>query len=184
MKKIIGKKIVRYGEVDSSSDEAKRLIAKGVGEGTVVISGSQSKGKGKPGSGWFSPPKVGIYLSAIVKPYKNPQDIVPLTLLTAQAVVTTIEKTAQLKAKIKHPNDVMINGKKICGVLVERVASGQLIIGLGINLNNPLDSLPPNIANSATSLLIETGKNYDLEQFVDTLLCELDHQYLAYLANI
>jgi BirA family biotin operon repressor/biotin-[acetyl-CoA-carboxylase] ligase len=181
---IIGKKIIHYKEIDSTNDQAKRLIKKGFGEGTVIVADSQSKGRGKPGSSWFSPPKDGIYLSAVVKPYKNPKDLAPITLLGAKAVVNSIEKTSPLKAKIKLPNDVIVNDKKICGVLVERVASGHLIIGIGVNINNPVGSFPEEIKDSASSLKIESKKNIEPQKFVGVLVSELDQEYLAYLGKI
>lgn len=176
------KKIIRYKEIDSTSDEAKRLIKKGALEGTVVVAGTQTKGRGKPGSGWFSPPDVGIYLSVILKPFKNPNDLSSITIIGAEAVVTTIEKLTGIKAEIKLPNDVLINGKKIAGILTERDSSGNLIIGIGVNINNPADSFPADL--TATSLKIETRKEYAIKGFIDSLLAELDREYLAYLGKI
>jgi BirA family biotin operon repressor/biotin-[acetyl-CoA-carboxylase] ligase len=184
MAKIIGKRIFRNSEIDSTNDEARRLIKKGWGEGTVVMADSQSKGRGKPGSGWFSPPAVGNYLSVILKPFINPSDLGSITLLGARAVVKAIEKQTQLKAEIKPPNDVLLNKKKISGILVERDASGNLIIGIGVNINNLAGSFPAELADSATSLKIETGKNFDLSEFNDLLMAELDREYLAYLSKI
>jgi BirA family biotin operon repressor/biotin-[acetyl-CoA-carboxylase] ligase len=183
MKKIIGSKIIYYKEIDSTSDEAKRLIMKGVGEGIVIVADSQTKGRGKPGCSWFSPPGVGVYLSAIVRPYKNPSDLAPITLLGAKAVVKTIEEQCKLEAKIKLPNDVMLNNKKVCGVLVERDASGNLIIGIGANINNAEGSFPDEIKDSATSLKIECGKDCSIKTFVDMLINELDNSYRLFLKN-
>lgn len=178
---IIGKKIIKYQEIDSTNDEAKRLIAAGEGEGCVVIAESQTKGRGKPGSGWFSP-RGGVYLSAIVKPFKNPKDLASITLIGAQAVVSAIKKISGLQAEIKKPNDVLINGRKVCGILVERLTSGEIIIGVGININNKADSFPQELEKSVTSLRIETDKDFKLQEFIDLLLTELDQQYLAYLS--
>ncbi|MBU0671721.1 MAG: biotin--[acetyl-CoA-carboxylase] ligase [Candidatus Margulisbacteria bacterium] len=181
---IIGKKIIHYSEIDSTNDEAKRLISKGAGEGTVIIADAQSKGRGKPGFGWFSPPGVGLYLSAIVKPYKNPKELVLITAIGASSVVSLISQLCGLEAKIKLPNDVILNNKKICGVLVERVVTGQLIIGIGFNVNNQPGSFPEDIINTATSLRIATNNEYDLQLVRDKLLNELDREYLAYLTEI
>ncbi len=183
MVKIIGKKIVHYNEIDSTNDEAKRLLGKGLGEGTLVVADSQTKGRGKPGSGWFSPPQ-GVYLSAVVRPYRSPKDLGSITLLGARSVVITIERISQLRADIKLPNDVMINGKKVSGVLVERLSSGYLIIGIGVNINNLPGSFPDELGNSATSLKIESGKNFSQQEFLDQLVSVLDREYLAYLNEI
>jgi BirA family biotin operon repressor/biotin-[acetyl-CoA-carboxylase] ligase len=182
--KIIGKKLVHYKEIDSTNDEAKRLIKRGLGEGTVVLADTQTKGRGKPGSRWFSPAREGVYLSVIVKPFKNPEDLGPVTLLGARAVVKAIKMAAGLEAEIKAPNDVLLNNRKMSGILVERMASGHLIIGIGLNLNNPAGSFPDEISRSATSLLIESGKLYSHQEFIDALMAELDKQYLAYLSKI
>jgi BirA family biotin operon repressor/biotin-[acetyl-CoA-carboxylase] ligase len=183
MAMIIGKKIIHYGEIDSTNNEAKRLIGKGLGEGTLVVADLQTKGRGKPGSGFFSPPQ-GVYLSAVIKPYRSPKDLSSITLLGSRSVVNTIEKISQLKAEIKLPNDVMINGKKVSGVLVERLTSGHLIIGIGVNINNSPGSFPDELSDSATSLRIESGKNFSQQEFIDQLVSELDQEYLAYLNKI
>ncbi len=115
MAKIIGNKIIHYKEIGSTNDEAKRLVKEGLGEGAVIIADSQTKGRGKPGSAWFSPAGVGVYLSAIVKPYKNPADLAPITLLGARAVVNAIKRSTGFDAQIKPPNDVLLRGKKFPG---------------------------------------------------------------------
>ncbi len=184
MEKIIGRKVLFYPEIDSTNDEAKRLIKKDIGEGAVVIASAQTKGRGKPGSNWFSPPGKGIYLSAIVKPFRNPDEVTALTLAAAQAVVRTIQGIAGLSAQIKVPNDVLINGKKICGILVERDASGNIVIGIGLNVNTLAGEFPEELQKSATSLMLEAGKTFELEPVVERLLAELDAEYLAYFKKI
>lgn len=180
---IIGKKIIHCPEVDSTQDEAKRLIKKGVSEGTVVVADSQAKGRGRPGNSWYSP-LGGAYLSAVVKPFKNPKDLSPITILGAKAAVSAVEKISNLKVEIKLPNDIIVNSKKAGGVLVERVASGYLIIGIGVNINNEKGSFPKEIENTATSLKIETGRNYETKKFIEILISELDREYLAYLKKV
>jgi BirA family biotin operon repressor/biotin-[acetyl-CoA-carboxylase] ligase len=181
---IIGRKIIHYSEIDSTNDEARRLIEKGFGEGTVIIAGAQTRGKGKPGSSWHSPMGYGVYLSIIIKPYVNPEDLSDLTLLGANAVINTIYKVSGLSALMKFPNDVLLRHKKICGVLVERIISGYLIVGIGVNINNPPGSLPEDLEEKATSLKIESGRDYELQQFIEILIAELDREYLAYLSQI
>jgi BirA family biotin operon repressor/biotin-[acetyl-CoA-carboxylase] ligase len=160
------------------------LIAQGAGEGIVVTADTQTKGRGKPGRSWFSAPKIGLYLSIILKPRLNPNDLATITLLGAKAVVNLIKDTTDLEATIKPPNDVLLNGKKICGILTERLSSGEVIIGLGLNANNPAGSFPDDISQTATSLLIETGQTFALDQLQNALLKQLDSEYLAYLKGI
>ncbi len=181
MPRIIGNKIFCYATIDSTNDEARRLIEKGEGEGAVVQAEEQAKGKGKPGRSWYSPARLGIYLSAIVKPHKNPREIASITLIGARAVVNLLVEVAGVKADIKLPNDVMVGGKKIAGILVERLDSGCIIMGIGVNLNQSAGSFPPDIADTATSLKIETGRDFDLTQTTDALVAALDSEYLAYL---
>jgi len=175
-------KIIHYKQIDSTNDQAKRLIQKGASTGMVVLADEQTKGRGKPGSSWYSPSGVAVYLSAIFKPDKDPLDLSLITISAAKAVVGTIDKITKIKATIKKPNDVLVNGKKVCGILTERLASGHLIIGIGVNVNNEKESFPKEL--NATSLIIESGKNYNLEDFVDELLASLNKEYLAYLSNI
>ena len=180
---IIGKKLIHYKEIDSTNDQAKRLIDKGEGEGLVVIADSQAKGRGKPGSGWFSP-AGSLYLSAIVKPFRNPAELGPVILLGARAVQNTIRELVGIDTRIKPPNDVLIGKKKVCGILVERVVSGHVIIGIGLNINNAVGSFPEDLRDKATSLLIESGKRQDVSDSARILIAELDKEYLAYLAEI
>jgi len=184
MHRIIGKKIIKYSELDSTNDEAKRLIRAGLSEGVVIVAGLQTKGRGKPSRSWFSPVGDGVYLSAIVKPYISPKDLSSITSVGAIAVINTIKNLSGLLAKVKLPNDVMLNGKKISGVLTERVLGGHVIIGIGVNINNELGSFPDEIKNAATSLKIELGEVFDPDLFLEQLILELDKEYIAYLAKI
>lgn len=181
---IIGKKVLYYPEIDSTNEEAKRLIERGYGEGTVVWAGGQTKGRGKPGNYWFSPANVGCYFSAIVKPYRNPKDLIPITILGAEAAICAIRKISGVECQVELPNDIVVGGKKIGGVLVERVVSGFLIIGIGININNEENSFPEEITHSATSLRIHTGKTFEIKKFIELLISELDHRYLEYLKKV
>jgi BirA family biotin operon repressor/biotin-[acetyl-CoA-carboxylase] ligase len=136
----------------------------------------QSRGRGKPGSIWHSP-AGGLYFSVIIKPRKNPQDLTPLTRLAAQAVVSVIEKRTGLSARIKLPNDILLNRKKICGILTEKVGDA-VIVGIGMNLNIP--QFPPQL--KATSLFLESKRKWDADKFLGDLLTELKNEYVNFLA--
>lgn len=181
---IIGKKILRYQTIDSTNQEARRLIAKGSGEeGTVLVAATQTKGEGKLGSVWHSP--VGnLYFSCIIKPHKNPQQLAPFTFLAALAVYRVLTGYCLKGLIIKWPNDVLVNGKKICGILTERLASGQLIVGIGLNVNTNKGDFPPILRRSATSLLLERGKQTALSPLLRKILAELEVEYLAYLFKV
>jgi len=177
---IIGKKIVHFEEIDSTNEEARRLIKRGEGaEGSVLIADRQTRGRGKPGSAWFSP-EGNLYLSAIVKPRRNPKDLAPITMLGALAGRSAIAKISKLPVVIKWPNDLLVNSRKVGGVLVERVLAGHLIIGIGINVN----SLPEEVQDQATSLKIESKQSFPIEGLIEILISELDKEYLAYLSKV
>ncbi len=177
---IIGKKIIHLKETGSTSDEARRLIGAGEGEGLVVVADRQTRGKGKPGSVWFSP-AGNLYLSAVIKPYKNPRNLAPVTLFSALAVRAAILKLTGLPAVVKWPNDLRLHGKKVAGILTERLTSGHLIIGIGLNVNMTARALPPELKMTATSLKLETRRNYPLKKCVDVLLASLDEEYRYFL---
>ncbi|MFH1542362.1 MAG: biotin--[acetyl-CoA-carboxylase] ligase [bacterium] len=165
--------VIRYKSLDSTNDEAKRLISSdNPPEWTIIVADSQTKGRGKPGAGWYSPAEVGLYLSIIIKPDKAPQDLIPVTKKVAEAVVVTLATLATLAtpATIKLPNDVLISGKKVCGILLERVVSGHLIIGIGLNVNNQPGSFPAELKDSATSLSIEASQIFDREEVLQEML--------------
>lgn len=172
---IIGKKIIRYKIIDSTNDEAKRLINKGEGEGLVVVAQTQTRGRGKPGSVWLSP-SGNLYLSVVIKPYKNPKDLAPITLLGALAARAMIAKVSKLAAVIKWPNDLLLHGKKVAGILTERLAGGEIIVGIGLNVNTA--------PNGFASLAGAAKKKFFLPRCFKALLAELDREYLAYLAEV
>ena len=182
---IIGNKIFRYPIIDSTNNEAKRLIVSGQAlEGTVIVADEQTSGRGKPGSSWFSPARVGLYFSAVVKPYKNPADLTRLTLVAAAAVVETIKELTSLTAAIKQPNDVLLDGKKVCGILCEKLTSGFVIIGIGLNVSHEAVDFPKELAAQATSLHLAVGQTFVVSEVQQTLTKVLDRHYLAYLQEI
>jgi len=162
--------------LDSTQDEARRL-AKTAKEWTVIVAESQWRGRGKPGRVWYSP-VGGLYFSVILKPRKNLPDLLPLTKLAAQAVISVIKRQTGLSAQIKFPNDVLLNGKKICGILTEKVGEA-VIIGIGLNLN--IAQFPPEL--SATSLWLESKRSWDTAQTLSELLDELKKEYVNFLGG-
>ena len=183
-KLVIGKDILRFDELTSTSDKARETASlRDDIEGIVVIAKTQTRGRGKPGAGWFSP-EGGLYISFLLKPFKNPHQLSEITLLGARAVVSTVRRLCRLDADIKLPNDVILNDKKVCGVLVERFAgkgnSPVIAVGIGVNVN--IADLPLELKNTATSLLLELGRPVDLEKFTKTLIEEINIEYLKFLS--
>lgn len=178
---IIGKKIFEFEEIDSTSSEARRRASQ-VEEGTVFLSKIQTGGRGKPGSNWFSP-EGGLYFSIILKPFRDPKELSEITLVFARAVVSSLLKFGDLKAEIKLPNDVLVKGQKICGILTERISSGldvpSLIVGIGVNVN--VSNFPKDL--NATSIKLEIKREVDLKKYFKILLSELDKEYLKFLKS-
>lgn len=179
----IGKEIHHFTEVTSTNDVAKQLAARGAKEGTVVIAETQTRGRGRFERRWVSP-KGGIWFSTILRPEVTPQEALKLTLMAAVAVARVIRKTLKLNAEIKWPNDVLIEGKKVCGILIETSTRGKLVdfvtLGVGINANIDTDSFPENLRNSITSLKKELKEDVARERFLRALLEELEHYYMMF----
>ena len=177
---VIGREIFHYPELDSTNEEARRLVKKGKGEGVVVIADHQTKGRGKPGSGWFSP-SGNLYFSAILKPYRSPVDLAPLTLFTALATRAAIQDLCALPVVVKWPNDLLVHGLKVAGILVEGIGDGNLVVGIGINVK--ASAFPPELDGKATSLLMAAGKEVSLERLTAALIARLNENYRTFLNN-
>lgn len=144
--RVIGKDIISYRKVDSTNNVAYGLAEKGMKEGLCVLAEEQAKGKGRHGRHWISPSKGGIYLSIILRPEIAPNEIPQVTLLAAVAVAKAVRESTGLAATIKWPNDILVNGRKVCGILTEMKAEQDkvdfIIVGIGLNVNTPARSLP------------------------------------------
>jgi BirA family biotin operon repressor/biotin-[acetyl-CoA-carboxylase] ligase len=175
----IGHKIVHYFRSDSTNDVALRLAARGAAHGTVVIAEEQTAGRGRMGRSWYSEKSVGIYTSVILRPPLAPAAAPVLTLMAGLAVHQAISTVTGLPADIRWPNDVLVNGKKVCGILTEMNAEldrlHAVILGIGINVNH--HELPPELREFATSLRIEAGRTYSRAQILVALLKELERKY-------
>ncbi len=140
--KIVGQKILSYDTVDSTNTVAFSLAEKGASEGTTVFAEAQRKGKGRLGRNWVSPKSGGIYLSAVLRPQIHPDQASLITLLAAVSCAKTIRKTCGLQALIKWPNDILVNNKKVCGILTVMQAQDNkvkfVILGIGISVNTPI----------------------------------------------
>jgi len=174
---ILGKDIRYFDSVTSTMDVAFQLGFEGADEGTVVCAESQTKGKGRLGRHWTSPKGKGIYMSVILRPSLAPADVAQLTLLSAVAVCEAVGKFCGIPAKIKWPNDILVNNKKLAGILTELSAETDRVrfvaIGLGINVNTPLSQLPAN----ATSIKDETGRKIFRVPLVQEILRSLEKWY-------
>ncbi|MEM3737614.1 MAG: biotin--[acetyl-CoA-carboxylase] ligase [Candidatus Bathyarchaeia archaeon] len=175
---LIGHEIHYFKEVNSTQDIAKRLASEGAREGTIVVAERQTNGRGRMGRDWFSP-SGGVWLSIILRPRFNPR-IQGLTLLAGVAVARAIKRLYNLEAKLKWPNDVILNGKKVCGILAEVNAEmdliNYLVIGIGVNVNVDLSS-EKRLRETATSIKEVIGKESSRVDFLQILLEEFEHLY-------
>jgi len=174
----IGGKTIHYHEsISSTNDRAYELAEAGEPEGTLVIAESQTHGKGRIGRRWVSPKGVGIYMSLILRPDVETDEVPSVTLITAGSIAKAINRTAGIDAKIKWPNDIVVKGKKLCGILTEIKAQPDmvdfLILGVGINVNTPVGKLP----EGATSLKNETGASMVRAQLTRDILEEFEKDY-------
>jgi len=175
----IGHKVIAYPSLTSTNDIAKREARKGAREGTVVLAEEQTAGRGRLKRAWLSP-RGSIALSIILHP--TPAQLPSLIMLASLAVARCIEKVGGLETQIKWPNDVLINGKKVCGILIESDVRGSAVdyavIGIGLNVNLlPADF--PEIAATATSLSHELGRELSRREMIRCLLVEVENLYLA-----
>lgn len=180
--KIIGKKVLFFEEIDSTNNKAKE-IALEEKDGTVVISEKQISGRGRRGRNWECP-QGGIAVSFILKPNVSPEKAPQMTLISSLALTETLNSIdSKLNAKIKWPNDVLISGKKISGILTELSADMEkinyVVIGVGVNLNTKKGDLPEN----ATSLNLEIKKEVSVKLFLKSFLEHYEAIYLEYLKN-
>jgi BirA family biotin operon repressor/biotin-[acetyl-CoA-carboxylase] ligase len=175
----IVKKILSFTSIDSTNKKAKDLASAGAEEGTVILAQSQKNGRGRFDRIWESP-EGGLYLSLLVRPKVLTQDASLLSLGAALAVAKTIELYG-LRATIKWPNDVRVNGKKIAGILLESELNGNslsfVIIGIGINLNIDAASFSSEIRAQSTSVVSELGASADYFSFLRDLMIQLNEVY-------
>ena len=178
--KFVGHNILYYPVTSSTMDVAKQAVRDGAAEGTIVIADHQTAGRGRLGRTWLSPPDSSILLSIIL--YPNLEQLPRLTMAAALAVARSIEKVAGLEPVIKWPNDVLIDGKKVSGVLIESDVQGDTvhyaIVGIALNVNLDPSSIPE-ISETATSLKQALGREVSRLHVLESLLGELEQLYQA-----
>ncbi len=183
----IGHSLHLFHEVDSTNEEAAGLAAHGAPEGTVVIAEAQRRGRGRMGRRWASPEGLGIYLSVILRPPIPPQSAPALTLLGALGAAEAIERVAGLDAAIKWPNDLVIRGRKVAGILGEMAAEGprlhHVVLGLGVNVNQVEADFEGELRQTATSLQIELGHPVDRTAMIRSVCEALDRWYDRFLTS-
>lgn len=178
--RILGRAILYFRELPSTNEIAKELAVGGIGEGAVVVAETQTVGRGRFKREWASP-EGGLWFSVVLRPKVQPKQAPKLTLLASVAVAKTINRLYGLRAEIKWPNDVLVNQKKVCGILTEgQTRDGTLnfaILGIGINANFNIEAFSPPLRETATTLKEELGRDIEREILFCRLLGEVESYY-------
>ena len=174
--KTFGRRIYAFESLGSTNDFARTLIQDRPREGTIVISEEQTSGKGRQGRSWVSEKGKDLTFSVLVEPGIDAARYGLFSFAAALAVAEAVREVAHVDAECKWPNDVLLSGKKICGILSERVSAGgttpYIIIGIGVNVNQT--GFPGVLAQSATSLVLETGREIDRLRLLSAILLSLE----------
>ncbi len=176
-----------YRELDSTNNRARILASEGYPEGTVVVAEMQTAGRGRRGRSWYSPANQGIYVSVILRPVLPLKEISRVSLVTAAAVAETLELELKLNPRIKWPNDILIDNKKIAGILSEAVTDMDgieyIVVGIGLNINNQIQDFPTDFRTAATSALAEHDQPDSRIKVLQGLLLQLESYYKQLMAG-
>lgn len=178
-----GHDVVYFDEVDSTNIQAKALGEKGMSHGTLVVADRQVNGRGRRGRSWESPEGTSIYMTILLRPEVVPTKAPMLTLVMAQSVAEGIRETTGLESGIKWPNDIVIDKKKVCGILTEMSTEidyiNYVVIGVGINVNQ--NTFPEEIQSKATSLMLEKGEIIKRSELVAAVMKRFEKNYETFL---
>jgi BirA family biotin operon repressor/biotin-[acetyl-CoA-carboxylase] ligase len=183
--KLIGREILYFPEVDSTNRRAHEEARRGAGEGTAVLADSQSEGKGRMARPWHSPAGVNLYASVILRPPIPPPSAPQITLVGGVAWARAPPNVSGLEPRIKWPNDIFLNGRKVAGILSEMDIQGgmvrSVVLGMGVNVNWRREDFPPELGEIATSLRAEAGREIPRERVAAEIFGELEEEYLLFL---
>ncbi len=186
MTKWLGKRLVCKMETGSTNSDAAALGRTGAPDGTVVLADSQTAGRGRLGRTWVSRPGLNLYLSVLLRPTILPAAAPQLALVAGLAVAQALEAEG-LEPTIKWPNDVLLGGRKVCGILTELEAETDrvefVVVGIGVNLNSELEDFPPELHERATSVLMASAKKVERARFAAELLLRLESVYERFRAD-
>ena len=178
---VIGRDIRVFEETNSTNDIVEKLARDGVKEGAVVFAEAQTRGRGRLGRKWLSPARRGLWFSVLLRPDLRPQAATQLTVAAATALCRAIRAQTELTPQVKWPNDILINGRKVAGVLTELAAEidhvKHLILGIGVDVNLTASEFPAELKKVATSLKIESGRHLNRLDLAAAILRELDADY-------
>ena len=186
---IFGTYIYYFPEIDSTNNYAIRLAQEGAPEGTIVLSDFQTEGKGRLDRVWESSQDSNILISFVLRPSLNIERVVKITLATSEIVISALEKhlnklnSNNLKFSVKWPNDILLNGKKLAGILTESSTREKdiiyVVVGIGLNVNQDISELSDDLRETATSLFTETDQSFDRENLISDIITEFEKQYFS-----
>jgi BirA family biotin operon repressor/biotin-[acetyl-CoA-carboxylase] ligase len=176
---LLGNRVISFETIDSTNNCAKAVAGCGGNEGTIVFAEHQTSGRGRHGRPWTANPNENLTFSIILRPSISPEHIQSLSLLSAVAIAEAVERETGLRSECKWPNDLLIRSKKFGGILLEgsitRNSVEHVVIGIGLNINQV--SFPPELADKATSLRIESGRTIDRIAMLRAVLQSLERHY-------
>jgi BirA family biotin operon repressor/biotin-[acetyl-CoA-carboxylase] ligase len=170
----------RYAKVCSST---QRLLSENDAEGAVAVAEEQSKGRGRLGRTWYAPARTGVLFSVLLRPVVEPRRLPELSVVAGRAVADAVAAVSGVEPAVKLPNDVLIDGRKVAGILAES-ADGRVRLGIGVNANQTADQLPSQTDTPPTSLRIETGAPVDRAALLASILAHLERAYDDWLTEI
>lgn len=182
----IGRQILCLETVDSTNSEGKRQALSGAAEGLAILADRQTGGRGTRGRSFFSPAGEGLYCSVLLRPSCSLQALMGLTAWTAVAACDAVETVCGIRPGIKWTNDLVLNGRKLCGILTELELEGEsgelsyIVTGMGVNVSQTAGDFGPELAEIATSLARETGNPVSVNQLAACVLAALDRMYRSF----
>ena len=171
--------IYRYEELHEST---QRLLAEDDPEGAIAVAEEQSAGRGRLGRSWHAPAQTSVLVSILLRPAVDPPRLPELSLIAGGAVAEAIKAVTGLEPSIKFPNDVLIGGRKVAGILAES-SEGRVVLGVGVNVNQTEEQLPPDVQKEPTSLLLELGAPVDRRILLAEILLRLEDAYDSWVAS-
>lgn len=184
---VVGRQIQVFRSTTSTNDVVDKLARDGVAEGVVVFAESQTTGRGRLGRRWVSPPGKGLWFSVLLRPPFRPQEATRLTVAAATATARAVRAKLNVAPEVKWPNDLLVRGRKLAGVLTEMNAEvdriHHVVLGIGLNVNQTARDFPAELQPLATSLRLETGRPVQRADLVVAILRELDRDYARICAG-
>jgi BirA family transcriptional regulator, biotin operon repressor / biotin---[acetyl-CoA-carboxylase] ligase len=185
--KVVGRDIRVFQETTSTNDLMEKLARDGVAEGMALFAEKQTRGRGRLGRSWHSPHGLGVYVSILFRPKMPVPAITRLTIAAAASLARAIAGVTGLKPEIKWPNDLLLGGRKVAGILTEMNAEmdrvRHAIVGMGVDVNHQDGDFPPELRRLATSLRIESGRRIPRGELAVMMLRELDRDYARAMSN-